>query len=139
MLLQATHFPACGVRSWLPASSATGWVKCGSHSGLGLCQPVTGGCGPSAHRLTLLGSVAPKALPGVHVLYQPTHWTGASALPEAARQLCRPLKGLVARQGPHLILYRCCLLVLWNSGPHPGENDPGPWCGNTACAREGGF
>ena len=91
MLLQATHLPACGVRSWhgLPASSATGWVKCGSHSGLGLRQPVTGGCGPSAHRLTLLESVAPKALPGVHVLCQPTHWTGASALPEAARRRCR--------------------------------------------------
>lgn len=98
-----------------------------------------GGCGPSAHRLTLLGSVAPKAFPGVHVLHQPSHWTGASALPEAARRRCRPLKGLVARHGPHLVLYRCGLLVLWNSGPRSGENDPGPRSENTACAREGGF
>lgn len=30
-------------------------------------------CGPSAHRLTLLGSVAPKAFPGAHAFYQPTH------------------------------------------------------------------
>ena len=45
----------------------------------------------------------------------------------------------MAHQGPHLVLSRCWLLVLWNGGPRPGENDPGLLCGNTACAREAGF